>query len=40
MRARSLTKVLFLLLGAVLFAAPALATVQRTMLVEEFGWWN
>jgi len=38
-RPRFLSKVLYLL-GAVLFASPAFATVQRTMLVEEFGWWN
>jgi hypothetical protein len=26
------------LLGAAIFAAPVSATVQRTVLAEEFGW--
>jgi hypothetical protein len=38
-RGRWLPKVFFALF-AVSLAAPAFATVQRTMLVEEFGWYN
>jgi hypothetical protein len=37
-RLRFLAKVLSVL-GGLLFVAPAFATVQRTMIVEEFGWW-
>ena len=38
-KGRLLAKVFFVLF-VVFSAAPAFATVQRTMIVEEFGWWN